>query len=176
WSRTGCAARSPRPARARAPRPPPPPRPVRPGASRPPRTPACTEPCSSRAPDRSERRGAAFAAEPRAALGGAAVAAELLRRLRRGQRVTAALAELPAAALLPAGRAQPGGLVPVVDIPGPVLALDLLVQLVHLRRGLHPGDLLVQPGRAGRAQAPLGVPAHLLAHPLAAAVALVEER
>jgi len=33
-------------------------------------------------PDDSERRGAAFAAEPRAVQRGAAVAAELLRRLR----------------------------------------------------------------------------------------------
>src|SRR6266702_7131427 len=108
---------------------------------------------------RSARRGAALAAEPRAGQRGAAVAAELLRRLRRGHRVTAALAELPATAVLAAGRAQPGGLVPVVDVPGPVLTLDLLVQLVHLRRGLHPRDLEVQPGRAGRAQPPLGVPA-----------------
>ena len=101
-------------------------------------------------------RGAALAAEPRPGQRRAAVPAELLRRRRGGQRVPAALAELAAAALLAAGRAQPGALVAVVDVPGPVLALDLLVQLVDLRRGLHPGDLLVQLGGAGRAQAPLG--------------------
>src|SRR5689334_17381103 len=121
-------------------------------------------------------RGAALAAEPRPGQCRAAGPAELLGRRRGRQAVPAALAELAAAGLLAAVRAQPGGLVAVVDVPGPVLALDLLIQLVDLRRGLHPGDLLVQLGGAGHAQAPLAVPAHLPAHPLAAPVALVEER
>src|SRR3954453_427688 len=121
-------------------------------------------------------RGAALAAEPRPGQRRPAVPAELLGGRRGGQPVAAALAELAAAALLAALGTQAGALVAVVDVLGPVLALDLLVQLVDLRRGLHPGDLLVQLGGAGHAQAPLAVPAHLLAHPLAAAVALVEER
>src|SRR5579859_8192187 len=42
--------------------------------------------------------------------------------------------------------------------------------------GLQAGDLLVKLGGARRAQAPLVVPADLLAYPLAAAVALMEVR
>src|SRR5208282_1492318 len=118
----------------------------------------------------------AFDAELRAGQRRPAVPAEFPGRLRRGQRVAAALAELAAAAFLPAARAQARALVPVVDVPGPVLALDLLVQLIDLRGGLQAGYLLGQLGGAGRAQAPFGVPADLPAHPLPAAVALVEVR
>src|SRR5262249_47490362 len=84
------------------------------------------------------------------------------------------LAELAAAGLLLARRALGGALVPVVDVLGPVDLLDLLVELADLRRGLHAGDLLVELGGALRAQTALGVPAHLLADPLAAPVALVD--
>src|SRR5690348_13626445 len=89
---------------------------------------------------------------------------------------SAVLAELPAAAFLPARRAHARSLVAVVDAPGPVLALDFLVQLIDLRRGLHAGYLLVEPGSAGRAQPPLVIPARLSADPLPAAMALVEVR
>src|SRR5579859_2041626 len=90
--------------------------------------------------------------------------------------MTAALAELSAAALLAARRAQTGGLVPVVDAAGPVLRLDLLVRLADLRGPLHARDLLFALRRARRAQPALAVPADLPAHPLATAVALLEVR
>src|SRR5205823_2595026 len=89
-------------------------------------------------------------------------------------RRSAVLAELPSARLLPAARAHRGALVAVVDLLGPVLLLDLLVQLGDLGGGLHAGDLLVELGGAGDAEPPLLVPADLLAHPLPAPVALLE--
>src|SRR5262249_55589855 len=105
----------------------------------------------------------------------AAVAAELLGGRRRGrERAAAVLAELAAAGLAAAVRALRGALVPVVDVAGPVDLLGLLVELVDLGGRLDAGDLLVELWRALRAQAALGVPAHLLAHPLAAAQALLE--
>src|SRR5215475_12146322 len=88
--------------------------------------------------------------------------------------MAASVAEFPSAALLPARRAQAGALVPVIDVLGPVLPLDLLVELVDLRLGLHLRHRLVELGRAAHAQAALGVPADLAADPLAAVVALLE--
>src|SRR5689334_22635313 len=124
----------------------------------------------------SHRRRAAFGAERRARRHrGAAVAAEAAGLGRGGQqRGPAVLAELAAAGLLLARRAEPDGLVAVVDPARPVDPLDLLVQLVDLGLRLHAGNLLVEAGRAGRAQAALAVPADLLADPLSTAVALVE--
>src|SRR5215472_13855103 len=88
--------------------------------------------------------------------------------------MAARLAEFPCAALMPAGRAEAGRLVAVIDVLGPVLPLDLLVELVDLGLGLHLRHRLVELGRAAHAQAPLGVPTDLAADPLAAVVALLE--
>jgi hypothetical protein len=59
------------------------------------------------------------------------------------QGIAALLAELPATALGVAGRADSGRDVAVVDVARPVHLLDLLVELLDPRRGLHAGDLLV---------------------------------
>src|SRR3984885_7148212 len=88
--------------------------------------------------------------------------------------MAASLAEFPAAALLPAGRAKAGRLVAVVNVTRPVLCLDLGIQLLDLRLRLHLSHRLVQLRRAAHAQAALGVPADLVTDPLAAAVALLE--
>jgi hypothetical protein len=94
----------------------------------------------------------------------------------QNRRGAAALAELPAAAVLPAGRAGTGRLITVVDVLGPVLILDLLIKLADLRRRLHARDFLVELGRAAHAEPALRVPADLAAHPLPAPVALMEIR
>src|ERR1700742_2028519 len=123
---------------------------------------------------RSAGRRAALAAELRPAERGPAVSAEFLRGLGRREGVSAGLAEFPAAGPGVTVRAGRGGLVAVVDVLGPVDFLDLVVQLLDLSLGLQPGDLLVQPGRAGNAQATLGIPADALANPLAVTLALLE--
>src|SRR2546423_6704345 len=121
------------------------------------------------------RRAAALRAELGSLELRPAVGAELLGGCRRGsQRDATAGAELAAARLLPARRAQRSALVAVVDVARPVLGLDLLVELVDLGAGLHGRHFLIELGRARDAQAPLLVEADLAAHPLPAAVALDE--
>src|ERR1019366_3749400 len=125
---------------------------------------------------RSRRRGAALAAEldPGGDFAPAVAAEALGRRGGGGHRGAAVLAELAAARLLVARRAEAGGLVGVVHPLGEVLGLDLLLQLAPLRLGLHEGGLLTQLGSALDTETAVVVPADVPADPLATAVALVE--
>ena len=62
-----------------------------------------------------------------------------------------------------------------VEVLRVVNRLDLLLHLLHRGRRLRGGHLLLEIRRAALALAVLGVPAHLRAHPLAAALALLED-
>src|SRR5262245_56430975 len=118
---------------------------------------------------------------PRAALGAelrrslrllSAAAALLLRRQRRA----ALLAELAALRLRAALRADRAGDLADVARRRPVDRARLLLNLLARRFRLRGGHLLVEVGRAVLAQPRLLVPADRLAHPVAAARALLEDR
>src|SRR5262245_14814716 len=151
---------------------------------------ASATPCCVTAPAASERANAAAArrrssvsscSERRAALRaelrrpggfGATIAALPLRADRRSALGT----ELSALRLGAAAGAEDGADLCQVPLAEVVHRARLLDCLLFGCRGLGGGDLLVQVRRAGLAQSHLLVPADRLAHPLAAARALLEQR